>query len=258
AVDLVATALEQFAQAVRPIVEDLRSLATQPQTPETTEQIGGLVRVLTAHETECADAIRGAIGPLGGGPEITLGEAAEIAVGIALIVGGGFGEAAGLGLDGTVVGAPAGVAVGAASTAGILYGRELVVAALARAVTRGAFARLSAPSSRVLGTNLERAGVIRPVESAAHHIVPGAHRQSTGSRTILERFGIDINDAGNGVFLPSSSTSLNPTGAAVHAKIHGTRYHQEVERLLSQARTPEEALETLAYIRSRLLAGGFP
>lgn len=75
---------------------------------------------------------------------------------------------------------------------------------------------------------------------------------------VLQRFGIGINDAGNGVFLPGRMTSPNATGAAVHSQIHTSAYYEEVNSLLGQATTRAEALDALTYIRSQLQSGGFP
>ena len=74
-------------------------------------------------------------------------------------------------------------------------------------------ARVMAPSSRALGTALEGAGIARPAESAAHHIVAGGAAAAAQARAVLQRFGIGINDAANGVFLPATRASANPLGA---------------------------------------------
>ena len=75
---------------------------------------------------------------------------------------------------------------------------------------------------------------------------------------MLQRLGIDINDAGNGVFLPARMTSPNPTGAAVHSSLHTNAYYRQVNALLGQTTTRDEALEVLAIVRGQLLSGGFP
>lgn len=156
----------------------------------------------------------------------------------------------------------AGVAVGPSTgiTAGQRLGNDppragIVVATVVAANTATA---LSRPSSRVLGANLEAAGAVRPAGSAAHHIVAGSSARAAEARAVLQRYGIDINDAGNGVFLPGRMTSPNPTGAAVHSRIHTNAYYAEVNSLLGQATTRGEALDALAYVRSQLLSGGFP
>ena len=39
--------------------------------------------------------------------------------------------------------------------------------------------------------------------NAAHHIVAGSSPKAAEARAILQRYGIDINDSANGVFLPT-------------------------------------------------------
>ncbi len=60
-------------------------------------------------------------------------------------------------------------------------------------------------NSRLLRKNLEQAGEQAPPNYEAHHIVPSTSRRewAVRARQILwERFGIDINAAENGVFVP--------------------------------------------------------
>jgi RHS repeat-associated protein len=118
-------------------------------------------------------------------------------------------------------------------------------------------------SSTRLGANLVRAGTARPAETAAHHIVAGGAPQAAPARAVLQRFGIHIDDAANGVFLPATRASANPTGAAVHTVgVHGKAtagpYYAAVNQLLGRATNRQQAIQSLAYIRQRLLSGGFP
>lgn len=89
-------------------------------------------------------------------------------------------------------------------------------------------------------------------------LAAGSSAKATEARAVLQRFGIDINDAGNGVFLPGRMTAPNPAGAEVHSRIHTNAYCSEVNSLLGRAASRADALDALAYIRSRLLSGGFP
>lgn len=100
-------------------------------------------------------------------------------------------------------------------------------------------ARAIAPSSRMLGRALEAAGHARPPGSAAHHIVAGGAQRAAPARAVLDRFGIGINDAANGAFLPSG----------VHARIHTNAYYDAVNGALSQATTRQEALQVLDAFR---------
>jgi len=56
--------------------------------------------------------------------------------------------------------------------------------------------------SRTLGSNLEKAGFKRADGDEAHHIVPVGDKRAAPAQAVLERMGIDINDADNGAFLP--------------------------------------------------------
>ena len=113
-----------------------------------------------------------------------------------------------------------------------------------------------APSSRVLGKALEAAGHVRPPGAAAHHIVAGAAKRAHRAREVLRHFGIGINDAVNGVFLPATRASPNPTGAAVHSTLHTKRYYDAVNEALQAAGTRAEAEAILRSFRQLLLSGG--
>jgi RHS repeat-associated protein len=127
---------------------------------------------------------------------------------------------------------------------------------LARPVV--AFGRRAARrwSSRALGRALVRAGVVRPRGSAAHHIAASGSRRADEARDVLHDFGIDLDDPANGVFLPANSRSPNPTGAAVHSRLHTDYYYDTVNELLGSARTRDEAIDILNQIRQRLQSGG--
>ncbi|WP_157367925.1 SpvB/TcaC N-terminal domain-containing protein [Alloactinosynnema sp. L-07] len=113
-------------------------------------------------------------------------------------------------------------------------------------------------SSAALGANLVRAGTAQPAQTAAHHIVAGGAGAAAPARAVLQRFGVHIDEAVNGVFLPRNVNSLNPTGAAVHSKVHTDRYYAAVNQLLGRATNRQQVVQSLAYIRQRLLSGGFP
>jgi hypothetical protein len=91
---------------------------------------------------------------------------------------------------------------------------------------------------------------------AAHHIVPSTHRLGDQARTALNRAGMGVNDAANGVFVSQ----------ALHAPLHTTRYMQEVERRILQAygsastRAGRRAAITQALddISKLILKGKFP
>ncbi|WXB19179.1 AHH domain-containing protein [Pendulispora albinea] len=113
-------------------------------------------------------------------------------------------------------------------------------------------------SSKILAAALSKAGFVRGTGEAAHHIVAGGAKAAAPARQVLQNFGIGINEAANGVFLPGNMSSANPAAMAVHAKIHSGDYYRAVNAALSGATSKQEALEILQGIRQALIDGGFP
>jgi hypothetical protein len=114
-------------------------------------------------------------------------------------------------------------------------------------------------STRKLARNMEKAGIVREANTAAHHIVPAALKKFPGgekAREILTKFGIGVENAANGVYLPSKFDDA--VKAAYHGSLHSKKYLEEVEKRLRKARSKEEALIALDQIRKDLLAGTFP
>ena len=102
-------------------------------------------------------------------------------------------------------------------------------------------------SSKVLGRNLENKGVVRPADSAAHHIVAGTDARALEARAILRATGISINDAKNGVFLPT----------IFHQGLHTNLYYETVNAILANAQ-PGSIGEILQDIANQLQDGTFP
>jgi len=99
-------------------------------------------------------------------------------------------------------------------------------------------------SSARLGRNLERAGFQRYAGEEAHHIVAGGARKAAPAQRALARFGIDIDSAENGVFLPKR----------VHQSLTRRQaYYDAVNDLVGSARTRMDALAALRDIRRGLL-----
>jgi len=121
---------------------------------------------------------------------------------------------------------------------------------------RAAATQTATASSRVLGKNLETAGLTRPPGTAAHHIVAGTSPKAIKARGALERFEVDINSTENGVFLPARGGS--PAPGASHPRLHTNKYFDEVNVRLDQAATRDEAVQVLRDIRDELMKGMFP
>lgn len=122
----------------------------------------------------------------------------------------------------------------------------------------GGAAAAVAGASRKLGKNLIRSGASRKPGEHAHHIVAHGEPDAAQIRGILEKFGIDINSAENGVFLPGYKKSPNPFGAAVHLSTNTGPYYKSVNAMLNKATNRSEAAATLDYLRGRLLSGPWP
>jgi hypothetical protein len=114
------------------------------------------------------------------------------------------------------------------------------------------------PSSRELSRALEAAGRVRPEGAATHHIVAGRAPVAARAREILQKFGIGLNEAENGVYLPRDRFSSNPTGAAVHTRVHTIAYYRAVTRALARATTKQQAIDILRFIARKLESGGYP
>ena len=109
--------------------------------------------------------------------------------------------------------------------------------------------------SNILRKNLIKAGDEVPeYKNAAHHIVAGNAKKAEESRTVLNKFGIDINDSANGVFLP---TEKGVSESAYHPSLHTNQYYNKVNELMLQAETKEDAIATLGYIKDQLNKGTF-
>ncbi|WMJ23153.1 AHH domain-containing protein [Paludicola sp. MB14-C6] len=114
---------------------------------------------------------------------------------------------------------------------------------------------LSKPSSKALRQNMIEAGLDVPdYANAAHHIVAGSSPKAAEARAILQKFGVDINDATNGVFLP---TVKNVAEGAYHPSLHTDSYYRKVSDLLSGAKSKNDVLDILDDIADQLSKGTF-
>ena len=114
-------------------------------------------------------------------------------------------------------------------------------------------------STRKLARNMAKAGLTRPSNTAAHHIVPAAvskFQSAINARRILAKFGVSVENAANGVYLPSKLDDA--VKAAYHPTLHTERYFDEVYNRLASARSADDVLVILNDIRKELLAGKFP
>ena len=66
----------------------------------------------------------------------------------------------------------------------------------------------------------------------AHHIVAGSSPKAAQARAILQKYGVDINDAANGTFL---LTVKGVAEGAYHPSLHTNAYYDKINKLLSDA-----------------------
>jgi uncharacterized protein RhaS with RHS repeats len=107
--------------------------------------------------------------------------------------------------------------------------------------------------AKKLRANMIAAGKVEPnYPNAAHHIVLSNSKdwRMIELRKKMELFGIDINDADNGIFLPISSSVKEQFNVdkISHSKIHTEQYKQSIYDVLSPARTEEEFRQKLKSI----------
>ena len=85
-------------------------------------------------------------------------------------------------------------------------------------------------------------GITRGSGWHAHHIVPSTHRRAWEARSILQKFGIDINAAVNGAKLSH----------AQHKGVHSFKYIDWVTNELKGAKTKQQAQNILKKIEKIL------
>lgn len=114
----------------------------------------------------------------------------------------------------------------------------------------------SAGSSRELLKSLLAAGR-KPLEGEVpHHTVAHSDWRAERAREILAKFGIGLDEAENGVFLPQNTKSPNPKGKAVHQTVHTNEYYEKVEKALEKAASKGAAVKILEDLNLQLEHGG--
>jgi hypothetical protein len=117
--------------------------------------------------------------------------------------------------------------------------------------------------SESLGRTIKNAtGASKPYGAASHHIVASKDPEAETSRTMLFDWGIGINDADNGVYLPQliyGRPSQLPK-ATMHDFIHTFTYHYNVEARLLDVASDDVggARAELRAMRKEIMADEFP
>ena len=118
-------------------------------------------------------------------------------------------------------------------------------------------------SRRLEAAMFEEAKLLKkPLEKLAtdetHHIVAHGSEKAKRAREILEKFGIDIDNPANGVFLPGSKSAPNPKGSIVHATLANKKaYYDTVQAFLEKATSQADAIRRLRKLGELLENGTF-
>ncbi|MCX7748254.1 MAG: S8 family serine peptidase [Clostridia bacterium] len=119
--------------------------------------------------------------------------------------------------------------------------------------------KISRSHSKILRDNLKYDPVFGMKEpsykNAAHHIVAWKDARAAEARDILRRFDIGIDDAVNGVFLP---TQRGVSSAAYHPSLHTNAYYTNLTNMMRNCTSRKDAIQALTNIRKMLLNGTFP
>jgi len=111
-----------------------------------------------------------------------------------------------------------------------------------------------------LHNNMEALGFKRPADSAAHHIVPhGAYANRPSVQAIkakLSAYGVGVNEAANGVYLPKNKDFAKPP-AATHSQVHTKTYFENVARRLEDLDSAPAIRAELQKIARELTEGTF-
>lgn len=116
--------------------------------------------------------------------------------------------------------------------------------------------------SRTLARNIKKAtGIVKHADADAHHIVAAMDHRAGRARTLLFKWGIGINDADNGLYLPKKWSSTVPglEDATAHEVIHTTPYYIAVTAKLRAARPSNSAngRQALRGIKQDILSDDF-
>lgn len=89
--------------------------------------------------------------------------------------------------------------------------------------------------------------------TAAHHVIEGSDKAAAKSREILKKFKIGINDAENGVLLPTDEMSIYK--GAIHNTNHSDAYSSYVYNKIKNVKSQEELISRLTEIKRSLING---
>lgn len=112
-----------------------------------------------------------------------------------------------------------------------------------------------AKSGYILDVNMEKNGSPKLKGTQTHHIV-GVDSKCESTKAlmaILDKFGVDINDAINGIRLPGGKTTY--ARGQFHVGSHNCDYYNEVYAILKTAKNKEQFLESMQKVKIKIYNG---
>lgn len=115
---------------------------------------------------------------------------------------------------------------------------------------------------RDLELNMKAAGKVVPGSGdrehwSPHHIIPGATPGAGHAIEVLRQFGVSLDDADNGIWLPNH-LAADALGRTPHSRTYGRRYGEWVSSVLRGADSEQAVRARLAAIEKVLESGGTP
>ncbi|MDU1315424.1 MAG: AHH domain-containing protein, partial [Clostridium septicum] len=120
--------------------------------------------------------------------------------------------------------------------------------------------KFSGSASDILRAELKDAGVITPpYKHQAHHIIPEGMDvpELNEVRAIMQRYGVDLNSASNGVFLPDAPDLPYAGSETVHRGSHTADYARYVAKAIIDVKpqSADDIVDVLNNLRKKLLNG---
>lgn len=146
------------------------------------------------------------------------------------------------------------LAAGAAAAAAVAPEVEAEAPVVEQEAVAGTEAAVARGSQ--LARSLQESGAVRQAGEAAHHIVARTAQAAQPAREALQRVGVQINEAVNGVYLPAVKDYAGQ--AANHLTLHTKEYYDAVNQMMANVQTRQQAVQVLTSIRDALLSGWSP
>lgn len=114
----------------------------------------------------------------------------------------------------------------------------------------------------VLGNNMEKVlNTSKPANTASHHIVAKNLPSAQVSRQIMQKYGIDINDARNGVWLPTDYDMADKYGVQPHVGsggyVHSNEFQGAIAERMVRCKNASDVVAVLDWARNICLSRSY-